>query len=177
MTPYVDKVFEKLLAILQDNDMPTSLTENAAIALGRLGLGACDELAPHLETFASPFLDALNKVSETDEKESAYRGFVMVVGRNPQAMESCLIQFFKCVARYRKTGKELDDLFRNVGVESAIQNVDPIPRKNVLTKTIDPPRLQRCDWRLERIHGPAYAGRSRTVAGEVWGLKILREHL
>ena len=114
MAPYVDKLFPRLLQIIQRPDIPVSVTENAAIALGRLGLGSCDELAPHLDTFAFPFLDALAKVAETDEKDTAFRGFVMVVGRNPEAMESCLAAFFKAIARYKNASKELEDLFKGV---------------------------------------------------------------
>jgi len=65
-----------------------------------------------LESFAYPFLDALMKVIETDEKDSAMKGFCMVVGRNPEAMESCLIPFFKAIARYKMPSKDLEALFQ-----------------------------------------------------------------
>lgn len=114
MAPYVEKLYTSLLKIIQSSMVPASVTENAAVALGRLGLGSYDELAPHLETFAYPFLDALKKVAETDEKDTALKGFCMVVGRNPAAMESCLVPFFKTIARYKDPSGSLRELFRQV---------------------------------------------------------------
>src|SRR5579871_4471477 len=110
MAPYVERLFTRLLAIIQAPNIPGSLTENAAIALGRLGLGSCDELAPHLATFAEPFLHALSKVMETDEKDTAFRGFVLITGRNPQGLESCLDLLFHTIARYHNASPELTDL-------------------------------------------------------------------
>jgi hypothetical protein len=43
----------------------------------------------------------MNSVEDTEEKASAFTGFTMIVGRNPQAMEKDLIQFFTAIARYR----------------------------------------------------------------------------
>ena len=114
MAPYVEKLFARLLTIIQTPEIPQSVTENAAIALGRLGLASCDELAPHLSTFGGPFLDALAKVLETDEKDTAFRGFVMIVGRNPQAMENCMELFFKAIARYTSPSPPLFSLFKDV---------------------------------------------------------------
>lgn len=114
MQPYVSRLYERLLQIIQSSNTSSSLTENAAIALGRLGLNSADELASDLESFAHPFLDALKHVSETDEKDTAFRGFVQVVGRNPQAMESCLAPFFKAIAKYEEPSPQLRELFGQV---------------------------------------------------------------
>lgn len=120
MQPYVARLYTRLLTIIQSPQLSTSLTENAAIALGRLGIACADEFASHLENFAHPFLDALRNVSETDEKDTALRGFAMVVGRNPEAMESCLVPFFKCIAKYEEPSRELHDLFQQVRANSLI---------------------------------------------------------
>lgn len=126
MSPYVEKLYGSLLDIIQSSEVPASVTENAAVALGRLGLGSCIELAPHLETFASHFLDALDKVDETDEKDTALKGFCMIVGRHPEAMESCLVKFFKAIARYKLPSPELKELFRQtiVGYHAFIADFD-----------------------------------------------------
>lgn len=143
MSPFVEKLYSSLLKIIQSNKVPTSVTENAAVALGRLGLGSCDELAPYLETFAYPFLDALVKVAETDEKDTALKGFCMVVGRNPEAMESCLVPFFKAIARYKMPSLELKELFRQTigGYRSfiadfnAFLNQIPVVEREILKTT------------------------------------------
>ncbi|KAK5121639.1 hypothetical protein LTR85_004811 [Meristemomyces frigidus] len=94
MAPYVDRLLTKLAIIMFAENVPESLNENAAIALGRLGIGCHQQLAPHLATFAGPFLQAMQKVGWTDEKGHAYKGFASVVLDNPQAMEQCLLDFF-----------------------------------------------------------------------------------
>ncbi|GAB7358975.1 hypothetical protein MBLNU230_g5049t1 [Neophaeotheca triangularis] len=93
ITPYVDRILQKLAAIIFSPSVPESLHENAAIALGRLGLNNHSHLAPHLSTFAPPFLNSLSNVAWTDEKGHAYKGFSLVVLDNPQAMEACLGAF------------------------------------------------------------------------------------
>ena len=98
MAPYVDALLEKLVVILFNEQIPESLNENAALALGRLGIGCAPQLAPHLATFAPPFLKAMRKIDWTDEKGHALQGFVQIVLINPQAMESCLLEFFNELA-------------------------------------------------------------------------------
>jgi transportin-1 len=120
MSPYVSRLYERLLNIIQTPNISSSLTENAAIALGRIGIGSYEELAPHLDSFAYPFLDALADVAETDEKDTALRGFSMVVSRNPEAMESCLVPYFTMIATYEEPGDELMELFRQVSTYSIL---------------------------------------------------------
>lgn len=94
MGPYVDRLLSKLAVIMFSSNVPESLNENAAIALGRLGIGCHQQLAPHLANFAGPFLRAMQKVGWTDEKGHAYKGFASIVLDNPQAMEQFLLDFF-----------------------------------------------------------------------------------
>jgi hypothetical protein len=94
MQPYVGELLQKLGSILFDERVPESLNENAAIALGRLGLGCAPLLAPHLAQIAPPFLRAIRKVQWTDEKCHALTGFMLIVLANPGAMEQSLLEFF-----------------------------------------------------------------------------------
>ncbi|KAF2816007.1 transportin-2 [Mytilinidion resinicola] len=94
MAPYVDRLLQKLATILFNDKVPESLNENAAIALGRLGIGSSEALAPHLGTFAPPFIQAIRKVLWTDEKGHALEGFNKMILCNPAAMEQCLLDFF-----------------------------------------------------------------------------------
>jgi transportin-1 len=93
MEPYIDRLLERLAVIMFHPSVPESLNENAAIALGRLGIGCHAQLAPHLAKFAIPFLKSMQKVSWTDEKGHAYKGFSQVVLDNPQALENGLLDF------------------------------------------------------------------------------------
>ncbi|KAI9849153.1 MAG: hypothetical protein M1837_005383 [Sclerophora amabilis] len=100
MIPYCDGLYPKLRAIILNPEIPESVNENGAIALGRLAVGAYEQLTPLLGEFAEPFLDSMEKVSWTEEKDSAFEGFTEVVLRNPEAMEVCLPKFFEAIARY-----------------------------------------------------------------------------
>ncbi|KAA8568521.1 hypothetical protein EYC84_007543 [Monilinia fructicola] len=121
MAPYVPKLSEKFLEILSNPMVPKSVNENAAIALGRLGLYNAEILSPHLATFSQPFLKALEGVDHTLEKATAFKGFLSIVMLNPQAMEKTLAQFITEIAKYRKdaeTGStwnaELQQAFQHV---------------------------------------------------------------
>jgi hypothetical protein len=122
MGPCVDKLLQRLVVIITNLEVPDSLNENAAIALGRMGISSSAEIAPHLGSLAGPFLDSMKRISHTDEKTSAYKGFVMIVAQNPQALEKSLVEFFTQIARYKEVltpigvaESELRELFSQVG--------------------------------------------------------------
>ncbi|KAI4135898.1 MAG: hypothetical protein LQ347_000282 [Umbilicaria vellea] len=102
MAPYVEELYQRLLIILCNAESPPSVNENAAIALGRLGVGCSQELATHLAEFAKPFLQIMEPIDNTDEKGQAFLGFNCTVERNPQAMGDCLLDYFKAIAAYDK---------------------------------------------------------------------------
>ncbi|KAI1135234.1 ARM repeat-containing protein [Hypoxylon sp. FL0543] len=101
MAPYVPELFQRFIEILTNPAIPKGVTENAAIALGRLGLGNGDLLAPQLANFAEDFLNSMDEVDPSDEKATAFRGFTAIVEKNPMAMEKSLLHFFTSIARYR----------------------------------------------------------------------------
>ncbi|MDA4132794.1 MAG: hypothetical protein OK454_06690, partial [Thaumarchaeota archaeon] len=120
VAPFLDELMQRCVDIIADPRVPRGVNENAAIALGRLGLDNHEQLAPHLGTFAEDFLNSMDEVDPTDEKATALKGFTMVVGQNPQAMEKVLLHFFTAIARYEdiklhtKLKDELHDVFQNV---------------------------------------------------------------
>ena len=100
MAPYVAELLQRCVEIITNPRVPKGVNENAAIALGRLGLENAELMAPHLGTFAEEFLTSMEDVIVTDEKDTAFKGFTNVVAQNPQAMEKVLLQFFKAIAQY-----------------------------------------------------------------------------
>ncbi|KAL8779958.1 MAG: hypothetical protein Q9194_001177 [Teloschistes cf. exilis] len=102
MGPHVEHLYQRLLGIISNPEVPTSVNENAVIALGRLGVDCPETLAPHLEEFAKPFLRIIGPVEYTDEKADALLGFNRIVERNPQSMENCLADYFKTSAAYAR---------------------------------------------------------------------------
>ena len=99
MQPYVERLLQKIATILFNQKVPESLNENAAIALGRLGIGSAQYLAVHLAQIAPPFLRAIKKVMWTDEKGHALTGFMQIILANPSAMEQSLLEFFSEMAK------------------------------------------------------------------------------
>ncbi|KAK1240604.1 hypothetical protein MKX07_004632 [Trichoderma sp. CBMAI-0711] len=120
MQPWVPELLQRLVEIMTNPGVPKGLVENAAIALGRLGLGNAEQLAPALPKFAGEFLTAMQEVDPTEEKATAFKGFTMVVGQNPQALEKVLLEFFVSIARYQDMNlrnpikQELHEVFQNV---------------------------------------------------------------
>ncbi|RDL40431.1 ARM repeat-containing protein [Venustampulla echinocandica] len=100
LEPYVGQLLERYLHILGNPEVPRSVLENSAIALGRLGLDNSGVLAPVLSTFSEPFLKSIHSVEHTVEKATAMKGFCLVVLKNPQAMEKDLARLFTIIARY-----------------------------------------------------------------------------
>ncbi|KAJ5054573.1 uncharacterized protein L3040_000843 [Drepanopeziza brunnea f. sp. 'multigermtubi'] len=101
MEPHIPQLLERLLAILGNPEVPKSVIENAAIALGRLGLESANIMAPHLTKFSEPFLNCIATVDFTLEKATAFKGFSLIISRNPQAMEKDLGRYFTAVAQYK----------------------------------------------------------------------------
>jgi transportin-1 len=120
MEPYVQELLERLVEIVSNPRVPKQVNENAAVALGRLGLDNYDQLAPHLDKFAEEFLESMDDVDPSEEKASAFKGFSMVVGQNPQALEKTLLHYFTAIAKYRDLNlqkpllQELHQVFQHV---------------------------------------------------------------
>ncbi|KAF3481139.1 importin subunit beta-2 [Arthroderma uncinatum] len=113
MAPYTESLYTSLFAIMTNEEIRDSVTENAAIALGRLGIGCAEQLAPRLAQFAQTFLQIMDKVEFSREKVGAFVGFNQVVRQNPQALESCLPDYFNAVSTMTDKpfhAPEFDDL-------------------------------------------------------------------
>lgn len=122
MQPYVERLLQKMGTILFDERVPESLNENAAIALGRLGLGSAQSLAVHLAQIAPAFLRAIKNVGWTDEKCHALAGFNLIVLANPGAMEQSLLEFFSEMSQANfnlvtsPAGQTVRDTFQKVSL-------------------------------------------------------------
>ena len=117
MAPYVEKLYYRFMAIISNPGIPQSVHENAAIALGRLGVGCSEALAPHLSEFAQSFLEITRPIDDTDEKGAAILGFNFTVEKNPRAMEACLLDYFRACAAGSKVKYEQHS------IESSFQRV------------------------------------------------------
>jgi transportin-1 len=119
--PWAEEVYQRLIAILLDPSVPDTVNQNAAIALGRLGLGSSERLSVHLVQFASPFLETMERVEYTDEKDTAFQGFSLTISWNPTVMEPYLKTYFSEMAKYQNVfrargfaGEHLQPIFQMV---------------------------------------------------------------
>lgn len=124
MAPFVPELLQRCVEIISNPGIPSGVTENAAIALGRLGLDNYDLLAPHLPKFSEEFLKAMDDIDPSEEKATAFKGFSLVVAHNPQAMEKDLLRFFTSIARYRDL--KLQNPVKQE-LHEVLQNVSPSP--------------------------------------------------
>jgi transportin-1 len=120
MAPFVPELLQRCVQIISNPGVPYGVNENAAIALGRLGLEHYELLAPHLAKFSEEFLRAVEEIEPSEEKATAFKGFSMVVAQNPQAMEKDMLRFFTAIARYQdlklqsQIKQELHEVLQNV---------------------------------------------------------------
>lgn len=103
MSDYLEKFLQKLGVILFDQQVPQSLNENAAIAIGRLSLHNSDKIAAHLADLAPPWVRSMSHVMMTEEKSDAMWGFNLAVLKNPQAMETSLLDYLNVIALTAKS--------------------------------------------------------------------------
>ena len=72
-----------LIPILLHSKTHQSLRENAAVAIGRIGLMYPSLVAPSLPQFAHKWCLTLYNVQDDEEKDSAFQGFCQLVQANP----------------------------------------------------------------------------------------------
>ena len=88
LQPFVPLLIQRLVPMLLNQKSPKSLSENAAVTIGRLGLVCPALVAPELPTFAQAWCSALWEIKDNDEKDSAFRGFCMMISANPSGIEN-----------------------------------------------------------------------------------------
>ena len=127
--PYVGKLLQRFLGILVHPEIPQSVLENAAIAMGRLGLQNAEIMAPGLSSFSGPFLKSISTVDWTLEKATACKGFTLCALVNPPAMENDLPRFFTMIARYKMDEarltpltSDLHNIFKHVSYTAALDS-------------------------------------------------------
>lgn len=130
LEPWFNELFQKLGTVLCSplTHSPTLLS-NATTAIGRLGLGLPNLLAPHLHMFITKWLDCVMEVEATVEKDSALQGICMAIGANPQALTiENLQQLLKVLAAYFSASVTLQQLVKKVieGYKTLLPNFGEI---------------------------------------------------
>lgn len=140
LSPFIDKLYQGLYIIINNEEVIDSVNENAAVALGRLGLCCSDQLAPHLGEYADPFLKSMAKIQFTREKATSFLGFNQVVVKNPLALESCLDVYFQAIATFpsksllQEDYRDIQSSFQQVGTQSSLLFYSLYVQANVFLK-------------------------------------------
>lgn len=87
MEPFIPELMNRLGSILLNPKSQKSLAENAAVTIGRLGLVTPALIAPQLPSFAQAWCTALWEIKDNEEKDSAFRGFCMMIAANPSGIQ------------------------------------------------------------------------------------------
>ena len=108
--PFVAQTRERLFGLVASAEVPSAVAENAAIALGRLGLRFAPELAPHLPTYARQLLEALAPVASAEEKGQCLLGFNHVVALNPVGLAECMIHYLRMAVEMSISKVQVENL-------------------------------------------------------------------
>ncbi|KAJ2860345.1 hypothetical protein GGI22_002737 [Coemansia erecta] len=111
MKNYVNPLLERLVPLLNNENVQVTLAENAAITIGRLGLVCPSAVAPHLEAFAQRWCIVLAPVNDNEEKASAFRGMMTMIGTNPQGISKAFLFFCQAALNWQTPDHVLLDMF------------------------------------------------------------------
>jgi len=111
---WVPPLIQRLGMILLNPKSPKSLSENAAVTIGRVGYVQPELVAPSLEGFAQAWCQALLDIKDNEEKDSAFRGFCRLIQVNPGGIVKHFLWFCNAVVRWTTPSEELNDMFRKI---------------------------------------------------------------
>ncbi|EFP79486.2 uncharacterized protein PGTG_05807 [Puccinia graminis f. sp. tritici CRL 75-36-700-3] len=86
MAGFIEPLLSRLVPILNSTRVARSLTENAAVTIGRLSLSCPHLIAPHLDQFIRQWCQALAEIKDNDEKDSAFRGMCLAIEIYPHGL-------------------------------------------------------------------------------------------
>ncbi|KAG8883613.1 hypothetical protein FRB97_006307 [Tulasnella sp. 331] len=111
---YVQPLIMRLIPTLLNPRSPKSLTENAAVTIGRIALVCPQPVAPYLDNFAQQWCQALWEIKDNEEKDSAFRGFCMLIKENPSGIGKHFLWFCNAIVKWKAPSAELRDMFSQI---------------------------------------------------------------
>ncbi|KAJ1876540.1 hypothetical protein LPJ66_012298, partial [Kickxella alabastrina] len=134
----------RLVPLLNNEATPVTLAENAAITIGRLGLVCPAIVAPNLEVFAERWCRVLLSVKDNEEKSSAFRGMMTMIGTNPQGISKAFLFFCQAALNWQTPDALLMEMFVQTFAglkqlagsewEASMGMLDPHVRKLILDR-------------------------------------------
>ena len=94
LTPWLEPILHRLIALMTDTSISRQLNANVSICLGRIAMVFPDAVASSAPSFMSAWCVALRFVNDPSEKRDAFQGLLQVCARNPSAPGNCLPNLF-----------------------------------------------------------------------------------
>ncbi len=114
MEPWAKAILVRIVQLMNVSYISPSLMENAAITVGRLGLGCPSLCGPYLEEFVKPWCLALRNVRDDSEKESAFRGLCAMIQAYPQGAVKHLSYVADAIASWEHPKPDLAQAFAHI---------------------------------------------------------------
>jgi len=113
--PFVNPIMTPLTALIHTNNLHRGLLENIAITIGRLSGAAPEQIVPHLESFVASWCLGLRLLRDNEEKESAFRGLVKVVSKNPEGIVKHFVYLCEAIASWHQPPpRDLQESFYHI---------------------------------------------------------------
>ncbi len=101
LRPFVGRLAQCFIQILEMRMVNRALGENAAISLGRLGMVCPEELQSGLAHFITSWCAALRRLRDGIEKEHGFAGLCKLIQMNPSGVTGGLSAFVEAIASWR----------------------------------------------------------------------------
>lgn len=81
---YISNFLDLLIPVINSNDIQSTVIENAAICLGRMGINTPDLVSSRIIEFIQSWCSKfLYLIDNNEEKESSFRGMINMINLNP----------------------------------------------------------------------------------------------
>ncbi|BHF69285.1 Transportin-1 [Sparganum proliferum] len=114
MQPYASLFIQPLVEIINRQNAPKTLHENAAITIGRLGYVCPREISSFLPTFIRTWCLSLRNIRDNEEKDSAFRGICNMITLNPPGVLDDFLFFCDAVASWNNPKEDLKQRFSSI---------------------------------------------------------------
>jgi len=114
MKPFISAIMQKLVPLMNKQNLNRNLLENTAITIGRLGFVCADALAPNLEEFVQSWCLTLRTIRDAHEKDSAFRGLCKMIKLNPNAVVRHFVFVCDAIASWEYLKPDLKEQFTSI---------------------------------------------------------------
>jgi len=111
MKPFVTPIMQRLVSLINKQNLNQNLSENTAITIGRLGFVCPDIIAPHLEEFVQNWCLILRNMRDDYEKDSAFRGLCKMIKINPGGVVKHFPYVCDAIASWEIPKQDLKEMF------------------------------------------------------------------